>query len=75
MGTVRVNITESARLEDFMAQWESYFWNSYFSHLMNEFNPVTENIVQLWQGQVTTDSPFPVQLLKPTNFTIQNLLA
>ncbi|WP_428329720.1 hypothetical protein [Mucilaginibacter sp.] len=74
MGTVRVNITEAARLEDFMAQWESYFWNSYFSHLMSEFNPVTENIVQLWQEQVATDSPFPVQLLKPTNFTLQNLL-
>ncbi|MEB0280849.1 PRTRC system protein B [Mucilaginibacter sp. 10B2] len=74
MGTVRVNITESARLEDFMSQWENYFWNSYFSHLMGEFNPVTENIVQLWQGQVATDSPFPVQILKPTNFTLQNLL-
>jgi PRTRC genetic system protein B len=74
MGTVRVNITESARLEDFMAQWENYFWNSYFSHLMGEFNPVTENIVQLWQAQVATDSSFPVQILKPTNFTLQNLL-
>ncbi|HVW95986.1 MAG TPA: hypothetical protein VHA56_08460 [Mucilaginibacter sp.] len=74
MGTVRVNITEAARLEDFMTQWESYFWNSYFSHLMSEFNPVTENIVQLWQEQVATDSPFPVQLLKPTNFILKNLL-
>jgi PRTRC genetic system protein B len=74
MGTVRVNITESARLEDFMEQWENYFWNSYFSHLMGEFNPVTENIVQLWQAQATTDSPFPARVLKPTNFTLQNLL-
>jgi PRTRC genetic system protein B len=74
MGTVKVNIAESARLEDFMAQWESYFWNSYFSHLMGEFNPVTENIVQLWQAQVATNNPFPAHILKPTNQTLQNLL-
>jgi PRTRC genetic system protein B len=74
MGTVRINITESARLEDFTGQWESYFWNSYFSHLMSDFNPVTENIVQLWQAQVSTGKPFPTQILKPTNFTLQNLL-
>lgn len=75
MGTVRINITESARLEDFVGQWENYFWNSYFSHLMGEFNPVTENIVQLWQAQVSTGRIFPTQILKPTNFTLQNLLA
>jgi len=75
MGTVRINITESARLEDFMGLWESYFWNSYFSHLMGEFNPVTENIVQLWQAQVSSDHPFPTEFLKPTTFTLQNLLA
>jgi len=74
MGTVRINITEAARLEDFMGQWEGYFWNSYFSHLMGEFNPVTENIVQLWQGQVSTGNPFPTSIIKPTNFTLQNLL-
>lgn len=74
MGTVRINISESARLEDFMAEWESYFWNSYFSHLMSDFNPVTENIVQLWQAQVAMDRPFPTHILKPTSFTLQNLL-
>jgi PRTRC genetic system protein B len=74
MGNVRINIREETRLEDFMAQWESYFWNSYFSHLMNDFNPVTENIVQLWQAQVTTDRPFPARLLKPNRYTVQTLL-
>jgi PRTRC genetic system protein B len=74
MGTVRIKITESARLEDLMGLWEKYFWNSYFSHLMNEFNPVTENIVQLWQTQVSSDDSFPTEVLKPTSFTLQNLL-
>jgi len=74
MGTVRINITETVRLEDFMGLWEGYFWNSYFSHLMNDFNPVNGNIVQLWQAQVKSDSMFPTDVLTPTNYTIQNLL-
>jgi PRTRC genetic system protein B len=73
MGTVRINIGQETRLEEFTAQWENYFWNSYFSHLMGEFNPVTENIVQLWQQQVATDRVFPCQLLKPTRYTLKNL--
>jgi PRTRC genetic system protein B len=74
MGNVRITITETARLEDFMALWENYFWNSYFSHLMNDHNPVTVNIVQLWKAQVKKNEPFPVQVLRSTNQTLQNLL-
>ncbi|MEO6630378.1 MAG: PRTRC system protein B, partial [Mucilaginibacter sp.] len=73
MGNVKIAIGQDTRLEDFMAEWESYFWNSYFSHLMGEFNPVTENIVQLWQAQVATDRVFPTELLKPNRNTVQNL--
>ncbi|HEY4324008.1 MAG TPA: PRTRC system protein B [Mucilaginibacter sp.] len=73
MGNVRIQIGQETRLEDFMAQWESYFWNSYFSHLMGDFNPVTENIVQLWQAQVATDRVFPCQLLKPNPYTLKSL--
>ena len=74
MGNVRINIGQDTRLEDFMAQWENYFWNSYFSHLMADFNPVTENIVQLWQAQVATGRVFPCHLLKPNRYTVKNLL-
>lgn len=73
MGNVRVRIGQDTRLEEFMAQWESYFWNSYFSHLMGDFNPVTENIVQLWKVQVKTDRPFPCQSLKVNRYTLQSL--
>lgn len=73
MGNVRIRIGQETRLEDFMAQWESYFWNSYFSHLMADFNPVTENIVQLWQQQVATGRAFPCQLLKSTRYILNQL--
>ncbi|WPU94695.1 PRTRC system protein B [Mucilaginibacter sabulilitoris] len=73
MGNVRIDIGQETRLEDFMQQWEKYYWNSYFSHLMNDHNPVTENIVQLWQTQINTERTFPCQVLKPTNYTLKNL--
>lgn len=74
MGTVDIQIAKNCSLEDFMQQWENYFWNSYFSHLMQDFNPVTTNIVQLWQSQVESHADFPVDVLKKTNLTIENIL-
>ena len=74
MGTVDIQISKNTSLEEFVIQWENYFWNSYFSHLMQDFNPVTGNIVQLWKTQVEQQSGFPVQCLKKTNLTLQHLL-
>ena len=45
MGTVDVNIQNSTSLEEFTKKWEDYFFNSYFSHLMNEHNPIKGNCV------------------------------
>lgn len=74
MGTVDIQIPKTASLEEFITQWENYFWNSYFSHLMQDFNPVTGNIVQLWKQQVEQQTAFPVQCLKKTTLTLQHLL-
>ena len=61
-------------LEDFIALWEDYFWNSYFSHLLNNSSPVIGNIVQLWQQQVTSNREFPNDLLIENNLTLKDLL-
>ncbi len=74
MGTVAVDIKQSECLEDFITKWESYFWNSYFSHLIDNFTPVDGDIVLLWKQLVKTNEKFPVQVLKPTSTTIQDLL-
>ncbi len=74
MGTVDVVVKHEDCLEDFITKWEGYFWNSYFSHLMEGFTPVKGNIVQLWKQLVETNEPFPVSVLKPTCQTIENLL-
>ena len=74
MGTVDVNFQNSTSLEEFTEKWENYFFNSYFSHLMNEHNPVKGNCVNLWKSLINNDKPFPKEALKKANRTLQNLL-
>lgn len=74
MGTVDVDIRNSSSLEEFTEKWEGYFFNSYFSHLMNEHNPIKGNCVNLWKKLVDTEKVFPKKVLKKTNKTLNNLL-
>jgi PRTRC genetic system protein B len=73
MGTVDIAIDCKCCLEDFIRQWESYFFDSYFSHLI-AINPVSCNIVQLWQQQVGSDRDFPNEVLKKHSKTIKDLI-
>lgn len=73
MGTVDVNIQNSVSLEEFIEKWEDYFFNSYFSHLMNEHNPINGNCVSLWKSLINTDKSFPKEILRTANRTLKNL--
>ena len=75
MGSVSIEIKESACVEEFTKAWEDYFFNSYFSHLMGENSPVKGNCVTLWKDLVTSDRTFPTALLKSSNKTLKNLLS
>ncbi|MBN8790360.1 MAG: PRTRC system protein B, partial [Terrimonas sp.] len=74
MGSVDVSIRKSASLEEFIAAWETYFFNSYFSHLMQNHNPIQGNCVSLWKKLRKTGEPFPKDVLKKTDRTIKNIL-
>ena len=74
MGTVNIDIQNSASVEEFMQAWESYFFNSYFSHLLGNYNPIKGNCVTMWKDLIGTDNPFPKEVLKPNNKTHKNLL-
>ena len=74
MGTVDVNIQNSNSLEEFTTKWEDYFFNSYFSHLMNEHNPINGNCVSLWKSLINTKKTFPKETLRTANRTLKNLL-
>ena len=74
MGTVDINIKNSASIEEFIQSWENYFFNSYFSHLLDKHNPVNGNCVSLWKNLIETGSPFPKEVLKKTNRTLKYLI-
>ncbi|MFV8328185.1 PRTRC system protein B [Flavobacterium sp. ZS1P14] len=75
MGTVSISIKTDCLLEEFIQQWEQYFFNSYFSHLIGDASPVKGNIIQLWQNLVFNGKPFPMKSLLKNGLTIKNLLS
>ena len=74
MGTVSIDIKNSASVEEFTDAWEDYFFNSYFSHLLGEHNPIKGNCVSLWKNLIETGEAFPKDVLKKNNKTLKNLL-
>lgn len=74
MGTVDVHIKGTASLAEFTAAWESYFFNSYFSHLMQDYNPINGNCVNLWMHLITTGEAFPKEVLKKSKITLKDIL-
>jgi PRTRC genetic system protein B len=75
MGTVDVSIKKTASLEEFTTAWECYFFNSYFSHLMQDHVPIKGNCVSLWKSLIQTGEAFPKDILIKTNRTLKNLLS
>lgn len=73
MGTVSIDIKNSASVEEFIQAWEHYFFNSYFSHLMG-YNPTRGYCESLWKHLIKTGEAFPKERLKKNNKTLKNLL-
>lgn len=74
MGTVHIDIAATCSLEQLMQQWQDYFFNSYFSHLIQQNSPVKGNVIQLWQSLVGSKKVFPQSLLLKNGMTIKNLI-
>lgn len=75
MGTVKINIPADCLLEEFISLWQTYFFNSYFSHLLGQRSPVKGNIIQLWKSLIGTRKKFPVKVLLPIGFTLKKILS
>lgn len=74
LGTVSIQIPKDCGLEEFMRQWQIYFFNSFFSHTLGGVSPVKGNIVQLWKKLIGTDAPFPADNLIPFKTTVKDLI-
>ena len=75
MGTVSVDVQHDCLLQEFMQLWESYFFNSYFSHLLGGISPVQGNIIQLWQSLVGSGKEFPIPALVKNGMNLKRLLS
>jgi PRTRC genetic system protein B len=74
MGTVDVDIDDNAGLEAFIKQWEDYFFNSRFSHLLANRSPVKSNIIQLYKSLYNSKKSFPAGELKKHFKSFKTLL-
>ena len=75
MGNVSLQIPADCALEDFIGTWQQAFYNSYFSHMVQNHNPVKGNMVQLWKRLSSTGAAFPEENLIPMKRTIKNLIS
>jgi len=74
MGSVKVAISKTASLEEFIAAWQGYFFDSYFSHFIGGNSPVKGNLVSLYKDLMETGNPFPAESLLPNGKTLKDLL-
>ncbi|MGE6397362.1 PRTRC system protein B [Chryseobacterium scophthalmum] len=74
MGTVDISLTETGSVNELMNHWESYFFNSYFSHLMADHNPVNGNCVILWENLIDNNKLFPTEMLVKTSKKLKDIL-
>jgi len=74
MGTVRINITKTECLEDFMTTWEQYFFNSNFSHSINGNNSTKSDTTNLWRSLAGTHADFPQGELLKNGRTLKTII-
>lgn len=75
MGTVEVEINSYGSLEEFMESWQEYFFNSYFSHSLDNYAPASISIVGLWKDLVNTRKKFPVSTLVRNGQALKNIIS
>ncbi|TSD66367.1 PRTRC system protein B [Inquilinus sp. KBS0705] len=74
MGTVSIQIACTSCLEDFMQEWEQYFFSSYFSHSINGNSSTKTDTKLLWEKLRKTGCEFPQAELIKTRSTLKQLI-
>lgn len=74
MGTVQINIGKTTCLEDFMATWERYYFNSKFSHSISGNNSTKSNTTELWRNLAGSGKPFPQEELLTSHLTLKQII-
>ncbi len=74
MGSVDIKVSKAQSLEEFISLWEDHFFNSYFAHLLGNYNPIKSNIVEFWKQHINTEKPFDTKELKRNNRTLKDII-
>lgn len=74
MGTVRKQIPNDCSLEQFLNLWETYFFNSTFTHTLRNGAVSGEELVSFWRKQMQTEEKFPIARLKKCGLKIREVL-
>lgn len=74
LGTVDVQVSETGSVNELISLWEGYFFNSYFTHLMNGHNPINGNCVLLWENLIETGHDFPMDILLKNAKQLKDIL-
>lgn len=76
MGSVQIQIKKNIHLEEFIHLWETYFFNSYFSHQLENYRIIKGkyDLKSLWQKLSITQKTFPIKILQPNQKLLKNIL-
>lgn len=75
MGSVKINLPQNIHLEEFIHRWETYFFESYFSHPLGNYPLINgkTDIKSLWKELSKTQKPFPTELLQPNRKQLKEI--
>lgn len=73
-GTIDIDFSDVHSLEDFIQTWEGYFFNSYFSHALNNERVSKENLLTIWKTLIETGKQFPMKQLVSSNKTLKEFI-
>ncbi len=74
LGTIKIDIKNSASVKEFIQAWEHYFFHSYFTHVIADSGTIKGNCVTLWKKLLAEGTAFPTDVLIPHSLTLKNLL-
>lgn len=75
LGSIKIDIKNSASVDEFIKAWEHYFFHSYFSHVVAAGRHMKGNCVALWKKLIADGTAFPVEVLEPNRLTINSILS
>lgn len=74
LGNAKVKQSPTLTYENIIKYWETMFWKSEFASLVDNNNPVKDNLVTLTKRLIRTGEKFPESELSPIKTTLKSLL-